>query len=91
MRVVSSLFAGGKKETAPVAGTSGEEKLKPATYTWTAGSMGGGWYTQAGGMAALIKENAPEITLKVIPGWWSFKSAVGSYWSERNWLGCWLG
>lgn len=42
--------------------------LKPATYSWTAGGMGGGWYTQAGGMAAIVKNNVPEITIKVIPG-----------------------
>jgi hypothetical protein len=60
------LFAGGQTEAAAPA--SGEEALKPATYSWTAGSMGGGWYTQAGGMAALVKNNVPEITIKVIPG-----------------------
>ncbi|MBN2050219.1 MAG: TAXI family TRAP transporter solute-binding subunit [Spirochaetales bacterium] len=60
------VFAGGEKE-ADSAGT-GEEGIKPATYTWTAGSMGGGWYTQAGAMSALIKENEPAITMKVIPG-----------------------
>ena len=65
---VSFLYAGGKQETASSGDASGTETLKPATYTWTAGSMGGGWYTQAGGMAAMIKENAPEITLKIIPG-----------------------
>lgn len=63
----SFLFAGGKKE-ASSADSSGEQALKPATYTWTAGSMGGGWYTQAGGMAAMVKENAPALTFKVIPG-----------------------
>ena len=42
--------------------------LTPATYSWTAGGMGGGWYTQAGGMAAIVKNAVPEITIKVIPG-----------------------
>ena len=65
---VSFLFAGGKQEAASSDASSGGDTLKPATYTWTAGSMGGGWYTQAGGMAALIKENAPALTLKIIPG-----------------------
>jgi TRAP transporter TAXI family solute receptor len=44
------------------------EVLTPATYSWTAGGMGGGWYTQAGGMAAIVKNSVPEITIKVIPG-----------------------
>ena len=44
------------------------EVLTPATYSWTAGGMGGGWYTQAGGMAAIVKNTVPEITIKVIPG-----------------------
>jgi len=58
------LFAAGQTET--VAGDT--ETLTPATYSWTAGGMGGGWYTQAGGMSAIVKNNVPEITIKVIPG-----------------------
>lgn len=58
------LFAAAQGETkATEAGA-----LTPATYSWTAGGMGGGWYTQAGGMAALVKNNVPEITIKVLPG-----------------------
>lgn len=37
------------------------------TLTWTAGPLGGGWYTQAGAFAELIREKAG-ITVKVIPG-----------------------
>lgn len=36
--------------------------------TWTAGGVGGGWYTIAGGIAALINEKSGGITVKVIPG-----------------------
>lgn len=59
------LFAGAQAETPA---TDQAEALTPATYSWTAGGMGGGWYTQAGGMAAIVKNNVPEITIKVIPG-----------------------
>lgn len=58
------LFAAAQGE----AMASDAEVLKPATYSWTAGGMGGGWYTQAGGMAAIVKNSVPEITIKVIPG-----------------------
>ncbi|MDX9983553.1 hypothetical protein SDC9_48453 [bioreactor metagenome] len=61
------LFAAAQAETAaPTAG--GMEPLKAATYSWTAGGMGGGWYTQAGAMSAIVKNTFPEITIKVIPG-----------------------
>ncbi|MDC7245924.1 MAG: TAXI family TRAP transporter solute-binding subunit [Sphaerochaetaceae bacterium] len=60
-----SLFAAAQGEM-PV--TSDSMELTPATYSWTAGGMGGGWYTQAGGMSAIVKNNVPEITIKVIPG-----------------------
>lgn len=40
----------------------------PVTLTWTAGGAGGGWYTIAGGIATIIKEADPDLTIKVIPG-----------------------
>lgn len=36
--------------------------------TWTAGGVGGGWYTIAGGISNLINEKSGGITVKVIPG-----------------------
>ena len=39
-----------------------------ATLTWTSGSLGGQWYSQAGGIARLITEKNPDIILKVVPG-----------------------
>jgi TRAP-type uncharacterized transport system substrate-binding protein len=45
-----------------------ELELSPITLTWVAGGVGGGWYTQAGGLAQLINENEPKITIKVVPG-----------------------
>ncbi len=44
------------------------EDLSPTTLTWVAGGVGGGWYVQAGGIAALIAEKEPKLTLKVVPG-----------------------
>ena len=53
---------------AGLAGTGSAEELKPATMTWVAGGVGGGWYVQAGGIARLITEKEPKIILKVVPG-----------------------
>ena len=36
--------------------------------TWTAGQVGGGWYSQAGGFTELIKSKDPSFNIKVIPG-----------------------
>jgi len=38
------------------------------TLTWTAGGVGGGWYTIAGGISNMIHEKSGGITVKVIPG-----------------------
>lgn len=50
-----------------VAGTAAAQE-KPVTLSWTAGSIGGGWYTQAAAMGELVREKAPHITIKSIPG-----------------------
>jgi TRAP transporter TAXI family solute receptor len=36
--------------------------------TWTAGQVGGGWYTQAGGFVELIKGKDSSFNIKVVPG-----------------------
>lgn len=36
--------------------------------TWTAGQVGGGWYTQAGGFVELIKGKDSSFNIRVIPG-----------------------
>ena len=41
---------------------------KPATLTWVAGGVGGGWYVQAGGIARMIAEKEPNLIIKVVPG-----------------------
>lgn len=38
------------------------------TLTWTAGGVGGGWYSIAGGISNIINEKSGGITIKVIPG-----------------------
>lgn len=40
----------------------------PITLVWSAGGVGGGWYTVAAGIAELVKETYPEINIKVVPG-----------------------
>jgi TRAP transporter TAXI family solute receptor len=37
------------------------------SLTWTAGAVGGGWYTISGGMAELLREKAG-VNIKVVPG-----------------------
>ncbi len=39
-----------------------------ATLEWVAGSLGGGWYTMAAGLASLIREENPDIQIRVVPG-----------------------
>jgi hypothetical protein len=62
------VWAGGQQDAAASGEAASEDVIKPATYSWTAGGMGGGWYTTAGGMSAIINEVEPAITIKVIPG-----------------------
>ncbi|PZW48803.1 TRAP transporter TAXI family solute receptor [Humitalea rosea] len=38
------------------------------TLEWVAGSLGGGWYTMAAGLATIIQEENPEIRIRVVPG-----------------------
>ena len=53
----------------PGAGMSDDTGLTtPATLTWVAGGVGGGWYVQAGGIARMITEAEPKLILKVVPG-----------------------
>ncbi|MDD3903273.1 MAG: TAXI family TRAP transporter solute-binding subunit [Sphaerochaeta sp.] len=83
------LFAAGAQEATTTE--PGAQPLKAATYTWTAGGMGGGWYTQAGGMATIVKNNVPEITIKVIPGGGVVNPAlVDAGKNEFGWGVAWL-
>ncbi|MEN0073360.1 MAG: TAXI family TRAP transporter solute-binding subunit [Paracraurococcus sp.] len=46
--------------------------LRPAraqqSLEWVAGSLGGGWYTMAAGLSALVKDENPDIQIRVVPG-----------------------
>lgn len=46
--------------------------LRPAAaqapLEWVAGALGGGWYTMVTGMAQLVQEANPGITIRVVPG-----------------------
>lgn len=44
------------------------QEFNPITMSWVAGGVGGGWYIQAGGLAQLVNEKDPRITIKVVPG-----------------------
>ena len=46
----------------------GASLVQAQTLTWTAGGVGGGWYTIAGGISNIINEKSGGITVKVIPG-----------------------
>ena len=41
--------------------------LAQQSLTWTAGAVGGGWYTISGGMAELMREKAG-LNIQVVPG-----------------------
>ena len=43
---------------------------RAAAQTWemVAGALGGGWYTMATGLSAIIQENNPGLTIRVVPG-----------------------
>ncbi len=38
--------------------------LEAVTLEWSCGAVGGGWYTMAAGIAEIVKEQVPEITIK---------------------------
>ncbi len=38
------------------------------TIEWTAGQLGGGWYTIVAGTSKLLEERVPGLTVKVVPG-----------------------
>ena len=61
--VILSLVVGLAVFSVGVAGA----QQKSVSLTWTAGPVGGGWYTIAGGIAELVRDTAG-ITIKVIPG-----------------------
>jgi TRAP transporter TAXI family solute receptor len=55
----AATSSGAAKETASTT----QVKL-----IWQAGALGGGWYQQAGGIAQMLEQKIPGLTIKVIPG-----------------------
>ena len=51
-----------------VALAAGPASAQQHNLTWTAGQIGGGWYTQAGGLVELVKSKDPAFNIKVVPG-----------------------
>lgn len=54
--------------SAPLAAPALRTASAQTTLEWVAGSLGGGWYTMAAGLATLIREENPEIQIRVVPG-----------------------
>ncbi|MBR0654981.1 TAXI family TRAP transporter solute-binding subunit [Plastoroseomonas arctica] len=38
------------------------------TVEWVAGSLGGGWYTMAAGVSALVRDENSDLQIRVVPG-----------------------
>lgn len=55
---------GGGALAAPFIATARAQQ----TLEWVAGSLGGGWYTMAAGLTALIKDENPDLQIRVVPG-----------------------
>lgn len=58
------LVGGGVALSMPFVRTGQAQQ----TFEWVAGSVGGGWYTMAAGLSALIRDENPEIQVRVVPG-----------------------
>lgn len=57
--------------TATLAGAAlarGASAQQAVSLEWTAGALGGGWYTQATGIANMLMEANPGIRIRVVPG-----------------------
>ena len=59
----AALFGAGAL-SLPVVRTAQAQQ----TLEWVAGSVGGGWYTMAAGISALVAEENPDIRIRVVPG-----------------------
>ncbi len=51
-----------------VLAAAGPAAAEQWNVTWTAGQVGGGWYTQAGGFVELLHSKDPRFNIKVVPG-----------------------
>lgn len=60
-----------KQKTAFAAAILAASSFTPAhaqTIEWVAGQLGGGWYTMVTGMAKVVEESTPGLSVKVVPG-----------------------
>jgi TRAP-type uncharacterized transport system substrate-binding protein len=57
------VLAGGMLAAPFIRAASAQQSLE-----WVAGSLGGGWYTMAAGLSSLIKDENPDIQIRVVPG-----------------------
>ncbi len=58
-----------KKLNCIIAGVCLSASLSIAeTIEWSAGSLGGGWYTMSAGIAKIITSENPDMNIKVVPG-----------------------
>lgn len=62
------LTACGTQGTAATGNGSSKTGKIHANLTWEAGALGGGWYAQAEGIALLLQQKIPGLTVKVVPG-----------------------
>ncbi|WP_376094236.1 TAXI family TRAP transporter solute-binding subunit [Roseomonas sp. CCTCC AB2023176] len=60
----ATLLGTGAALAAPFIRTAQAQQ----TMEFVAGSLGGGWYTIAAGIAALVRDENPDIQLRVVPG-----------------------
>ena len=58
-----SLLAGAALAAPAIRSAAAQNTLE-----FVAGSLGGGWYTMAAGVAALVRDENPEIQIRVVPG-----------------------
>lgn len=58
----------GMAGVAVVAAAMLSGSARAETIEWVAGQLGGGWYTMASGMAKIVEEKNPGLTVKVVPG-----------------------
>ncbi|MBD1381510.1 TAXI family TRAP transporter solute-binding subunit [Metabacillus arenae] len=57
-----------KNSNVSAAANQNESTGEAINLTWASGSLGGGWYSMAGGLSSMIQEKSSNINIRVIPG-----------------------
>jgi uncharacterized protein len=68
MKMKKTLFVWAVVVGFIVTGMGRPASAEQVNLTWMSGTAGGGWYSMAAGIAAILKEADPEIMVKVLPG-----------------------